>query len=233
MRQQGTDIVLQVLHFFKLDDRLRGILNRIAGWSPLDRTNGLKSPSRSNTCEGTRAYSALPLQRALQMNIRMTALKRARNGDWFGRKAIPADVRGAYRAAHGVSREERFRRDSSMAVERAKQELREWDATISRRINTLRAARRGEGQSLTQREAHALAGEWYLWFVTQHDERPGSVEQWDLELERLGSAYSRFASNVDERDEVEGWTQMPTRLQGLPKAAKQTSALIEPLVLTV
>ncbi|HEU4378660.1 MAG TPA: hypothetical protein VFR73_08795, partial [Hyphomicrobiaceae bacterium] len=62
------------------------------------------------------------------MNIRMTALRRAPNGDWFSRKAIPADVRDAYRAVHGVSQEERFRRAASMPVERAKQEFREWDA---------------------------------------------------------------------------------------------------------
>ena len=70
------------------------------------------------------------------MTVRMTTLRRARNGDWLSRKAIPADVREAYRAAHGVSQEERFRRDASMPVERAKQELREWDATISGRINS-------------------------------------------------------------------------------------------------
>jgi hypothetical protein len=144
------------------------------------------------------------------MTVRMTTLRRARNGDWMSRKAIPADVREAYRAAHGVSQEERFRRNASMTVERAKQELREWDATISGRINTLRAARRGEGQSLTQREAHALTGEWYLWFVAQHEDEPGSAEQWDLALERLQSAYDRFApSRGDHLEEDDDWAQSP------------------------
>ena len=157
-----------------------------------------------------KAYSALPLQRALQMTIRMTALRRAQNGDWFSRKAIPADVREAYRAAHGVSQEERFRRDASMPVERAKQELREWDATVSGRINKLRAARRGEGQSLTQREAHALAGEWYLWFVAQHEDAPGTGEGWDLKMECLDSVYERFAPlNADHPDADDAWTQHP------------------------
>ncbi len=40
----------------------------------------------------------------------------------MSRKAIPADAREAYRAAHSVSQEERFRRSASMAVERATQE---------------------------------------------------------------------------------------------------------------
>jgi hypothetical protein len=168
---------------------------------PPSAPSGLKSSSRSNTCEETEAYVALPLQRALQMTIQMTALRRAPNGDWFSRKAIPADVREAYRAAHGVSQEERFRRASSTPVERAKQELREWDATISGRITKLRAARRGEGQSLTQREAHALAGEWYLWFVAQHEDAPGTGEWWDFKLECLHSVYDRFAPwNADHPD---------------------------------
>jgi hypothetical protein len=120
---------------------------------------------------------------------------------WFSRKAIPADLREEYRAAYGVSQEERFRRDASMPVERAKQELREWDATISGRINSLRAARAGEGQSLSQREVHALAGEWYLWFVRQHEEEPGSAEQWDFERDRLEDAYGRFVSRNDLSDD--------------------------------
>jgi hypothetical protein len=102
------------------------------------------------------------------MTIAMTTLRRARNGDWLSRKAIPADVRDAYRTAHGISREERFRRSASMPVDRAKQEMREWDAAVSGRIAALRATSRGDGRPLSQREAHALAGAWYL-------NRPGFV----------------------------------------------------------
>jgi integrase len=140
------------------------------------------------------------------MTIPMTTLRRARNGGWLSRKAIPADVREAYRAAHGVSQEERFRRDASMPVERAKQEMREWDATISGRINALRAARRGEGQSLTKRETHALAGEWYLWFVAQHEDEPGTAEHWDLNMGWLEGAYLRFGSvNAGRPDADDDW----------------------------
>jgi hypothetical protein len=97
-----------------------------------------------------------------------------------------------------------------MPVERAKQELREWDATISGRIHTLRTAGRGEGRSLTQREAHALAGEWYLWFVAQHEEEPGTPEQWDLEFERLQGARERFAPwNADHPDADDDWARAP------------------------
>ena len=144
------------------------------------------------------------------MTVRMTTLRRARNGDWLSRKAIPIDVRKAYEAAHGLSREERFRRDASMPVERAKQELREWEATICARINALRTGSNGEGQPLTQREAHGLAGEWYLWFVAQHEDEPGRVEGWDLEKERLDDAYARFAPwDADHTVADDGWTEAP------------------------
>ena len=61
------------------------------------------------------------------MAVAMTTLRRGKNGDWLSRKAIPADVREAYSAAHSISQEERFRRPGTMPLERAKQEMREWD----------------------------------------------------------------------------------------------------------
>lgn len=128
------------------------------------------------------------------MAIPMTTLRRAPNGDWFSRKGIPADVREPYRLAYGVSREELFRRPQGLSVGAAKQELREWDATITARIEALRAARRGEGRGLTHREAHALAGEWFSWFVARYEDEPGGREDWDLERERLDDAYARFSA---------------------------------------
>jgi hypothetical protein len=40
------------------------------------------------------------------------------------------------------------------------------------------AAKRGEGQSLSQRQAFALAGEWYVWYVARHEENLGAPEHW-------------------------------------------------------
>jgi hypothetical protein len=57
------------------------------------------------------ACGALSLPWARQMTVRLTALCGARNGDWVvSRRAILADVGEPYRAAHGLSREERSRR---------------------------------------------------------------------------------------------------------------------------
>jgi hypothetical protein len=46
-------------------------------------------------------------------------------------------------------------------------------------IKALRAKQRGEGHDLTQREARALAGEWYKWFVDQHEDNPGRPRDWE------------------------------------------------------
>ncbi|WP_225767259.1 hypothetical protein [Inquilinus sp. Marseille-Q2685] len=140
----------------------------------------------------------------------MTGLRRAPNSDWFSRKAIPEDVREAYRLAHGVGREERFRRPGSLPQARAVAELRDWDAEISGRIDALRAAREGRGRDLTKREAHALAGDWYGWFIAQHEDEPGEPEGWEVHAERITDAYARFAPvNNDRPAADQGWTTKP------------------------
>src|SRR5580700_11042529 len=104
--------------------------------------------------------SRASLQKALQMAIRMTSLRRAPNGDWF-----------------------------------AKQEFRDWDAEIASRIERLRAEARGEGlPALTHRQAHALAGQWYVWMVGQYEEEPGDPEQWDLMAEEFERASTTFTN---------------------------------------
>jgi integrase len=135
------------------------------------------------------------------MTIRMTSLRRAPNGDWFARRMIPEDVREAYRVAFGVSQEARFRSPAGTREGQAKQEFRDWDAEIASRIERMRAEARGEGlPSLTHRQAHALAGQWYVWWVDQYEEEPGDLEQWDLMADAYETAISQF-SRGDEDDD--------------------------------
>jgi hypothetical protein len=136
------------------------------------------------------------------MTIRMTTLRRAPNGDWFARRMIPEDVREAYRAAFRVSQEARFRSPAGTREGQAKQEFRDWDAEVASRIERLRAEARGEGlPSLTHRQAHALAGEWWIWFVGQYEEEPGSQEQWDLMAEEFETSLTKFSRALDDREE--------------------------------
>ena len=159
------------------------------------------------------------------MAVPMTSLSRAPNGDWFARKGIPKDVREAYKRAFGVSQEERFRRPGSLSTGSAKAELRDWDAAITGRIEALRAAARGEGRSLTHREAHGLAGQWYAWFVSRHEGEPDSPERWDHFHEALEDARSRF-SRVDSSPHT------PDQPEESPAARRHIRGVVGELGLT-
>jgi integrase len=131
----------------------------------------------------------------------MTTLRRAPNGDWLSRKMIPEDVRDAYKATFGVSQEARFRAPGSTRLDTAKQQFRDWDAEVTSRIDRLRAQAKGEGlPSLTQRQAHALAGRWYAWFTKQHEDNPGDPEDWARCFDQYEAAASAFDNRLDERD---------------------------------
>lgn len=80
---------------------------------------------------------------------------------------------------YGVRWEELFRAPPDCTPQRAKVLRAEWEAEIENRIAALRANQRGEGRDLTQRQAHALAGEWYRWFIGPHEENPGKPDHWD------------------------------------------------------
>jgi len=144
------------------------------------------------------------------MTIRMTTLRRAPNGDWFSRRLIPEDVREAYKVAFGVSQEARFRSPAGTREGQAKQEFRDWDAEIASRIERLRAETRGEGlPSLTHRQVHVLAGQWYVWTVDQYEEEPGNPEQWDLMAEEYETSFTKFMRG--DEDDHTPWTPAQRR----------------------
>src|SRR5688572_7593166 len=98
------------------------------------------------------------------MNLPMPTLTRAKNGDWFARKAIPAVLRERYGNAHRVNREELFRWPSSASPAEAKRAYGDWLSRIEGQIEAVRTASTGRATiTLTHRELHDLAGRWYLW----------------------------------------------------------------------
>jgi integrase len=146
--------------------------------------------------------------------IRMTTLSRAKNGDWFARKRIPEDIRKAYETAHGPGRtEERFRLPASLPQGAAVQEFRDWDAEVSSRIERLRLRKRGEGEpSLTPRQAHALAGQWYSWFLALHEEDPGTADEWGIVADEYEATYLRFHSRDEHTDLLQQEDEQPRTL---------------------
>jgi hypothetical protein len=99
----------------------------------------------------------------------MVALKRRKTGGYAARKVIPKDVREDYAALYGTAWEEKLTIPAGTPPHEAKARHGEWLAIIETRISRLRAAKNGERQSLTRRDAQALAGEWYRWFIAQNE----------------------------------------------------------------
>ena len=120
--------------------------------------------------------------------------------DFIARKGIPADIRDEYFRLFGVRWEERLTLPAQTPRHEAKTRLGEWTAEIETRIETLRAAARGDGQPLTHRNAHALAGRWYKWYVAQYEDDPGRPERWHELSEQL--AWNVLRPQAPEEYEV-------------------------------
>ncbi|MGB3831398.1 MAG: hypothetical protein WA975_06005 [Mesorhizobium sp.] len=131
------------------------------------------------------------------MTVTMTGLRRAKNGDWFSRKAIPDDVRDAY----GVRREERFRLSTDKSPGEAKAAFAEWLADIEGRIGALRAATTGKALELSHRQLHDIAGRWYDWFILQHTDDQEPVEAWEIRMDRYQDAVEAFDNGEHHDDE--------------------------------
>jgi len=115
----------------------------------------------------------------------MVSLKLSKNGKWIARKGIPADAREEYKRLYSVSQEAILRLPAGTSKPQAKAQLGQWLAEVETRIERIRAATKGEGSPLTQRNALALSGRWYDWFLARHDDDPGSPEHWSDRKEHL------------------------------------------------
>ncbi len=95
-----------------------------------------------------------------------TKLASTNKGGFIARKVIPFDVRDEYAKLYGQRTEERLN-TGPLPISLARAKHREWSSEIEARIANIRAARKGEGRTLTPKEARALAGEWYHWFTVR------------------------------------------------------------------
>jgi integrase len=98
----------------------------------------------------------------------MVSLRQDTQGNFSARKRLPDDVREEYGRRHGQRFEAKFFAAASTGAALAKRLFREWQDEVDARIEAIRAERTGEGISLTPRQARALAGEWYEWFIARH-----------------------------------------------------------------
>jgi hypothetical protein len=151
------------------------------------------------------------------MLFRMTTPRISKSRAITVRKGIPEDVRAEYQRLYGQLWEAKLTLPAGMKPQEAKVRSSEFIAEVETRIATLRAAQRAEGQSLTQRQALALAGEWYAWYVARHEENPGTVERWqmmwDVLIDRLEDCGPDWVIEEGWRD-LE-WTKEPEVRAGM------------------
>src|SRR3979490_2108916 len=112
------------------------------------------------------------------MAILMVSLNPTKTGEFVARKAIPKEARAEYKRLYGVSREALLRIPAGAPKAQAKALHGQWLAEVETGIKRIRAATKGEGQPLTKLNALALAGRWYVWFVAQYEDDPGSQDIW-------------------------------------------------------
>jgi integrase len=137
----------------------------------------------------------------------MVALNKV-DGRWFARKVIPKDVREDYQRLFGVRREAHFKLPADTPKHEAKARHGEFVAEIETRIATLRARRNGEGQPLTRINAIALAGRWYLWFLKQYEDDPGTAKRWRQTFDYFVDVI-RDAEPDDHREQREQYPHHP------------------------
>ncbi len=149
----------------------------------------------ASTCWIYRPFDVLSIQRTTTVGsvFSVSRLVRSSSGAWKSRKALPASIRSEYQRLYGERSRSRskfaweaiFSEPASTPFHRAKVLHAEWLALVNRRIEALKGARASEGVELSQRDADALAGEWYRWFIGFHLDNPGSPKRWSSLRETL------------------------------------------------
>ncbi|MGB6416110.1 MAG: hypothetical protein WBF50_05840, partial [Pseudolabrys sp.] len=128
------------------------------------------------------------------MSRTATKLAPAGRGGFIARKVIPADVRDEYAKLYGPHVEERLN-TGPLPVVLARAKHREWLSEIEARIANIRAARKGEGRILTPKDARALAGEWYHWYVAR-EANSWPVDVWNDYHARMIEELQAAAINI-------------------------------------
>ncbi len=161
------------------------------------------------------------------MPFAVVRMKRAKSGAYLARKAIPEDVRDEYKRLYGQRREAKFSLPASTDPREAKAKYVEWLSTVEGRLKAIREKRVGVARSLSEREALALAGEWYGAFIALHEENPGAAERWDeyfwIIIDRLSE--HRPVSIAGDETNISSWIRDPAVREGIrPALAEETGA---------
>jgi hypothetical protein len=158
------------------------------------------------------------------MPFGMAALNRSKSGAYTARKGIPKDVQEEYERLYGHRWEAKLTLPATLKPAEAKARYGEWLTEVETRIDTIRARRNGNRQALSQKQARALAGEWYRWFIAQHEDNPGVPERWRQNFWALIDRLEELAPDsvlANNRKDLD-WIRDPDVLNGIrPAMAKE------------
>lgn len=132
-----------------------------------------------------------------------------KGGGFTARKRIPEDAQADYERLYRVRWEARLSIEPGTPALLARAKHREWLTDIEGRIANIRAEHKGAGRSLTPKEARALAGAWYHWFVERHIQNAQSATYWEDLKGRVGDTLrdELLFQEGDELDDV--WERSP------------------------
>ncbi len=147
----------------------------------------------------------------------MAHLHQKTNGSYSARRRLPEDVREEYGRLYGARFEAKFSAPASVGRQVAGQKFRTWDAEITQRIETIRRVLRGEGIDLDRKQAVALAGEWYKWFVASHEATVGEPIAYEEALWDIIEAMRDFAPDEIREQPLKEmeWTRDPAVRAGV------------------
>jgi integrase len=124
-----------------------------------------------------------------------------KSGALRARKRIPNAVRDEYARLYGVRHEAKFYASADTPTHEQRRLFSEWLSTVEGQIAAIIAARNGDGITLTPRDARALAGEWYEWFVGRH---PGRDPQtWEELRDDIHDAFTAAIHDADLENALE------------------------------
>jgi hypothetical protein len=146
------------------------------------------------------------------MGMRMVGLTRPKSGGWRARKGIPADVGAAYAKLFGPRWSAKWSAPAATSPTDAKGRYATWLAEVEQRIASIRAGQAGRGVTLTHKQAHALAGEWYLWFTARH-EGAAAGETFDACVEQIEDQYP--SAMWEGRYDLDEWLEEPAVRSGI------------------
>jgi integrase len=139
------------------------------------------------------------------MPFGMAALTRSKSGAYTARKVIPKDVQDEYEHLFGQRWEVKLTLPATLTPAEAKAQYGEWLTEVETRIETIRAGQNGNRQSLSQKQARALAGEWYRGFIALHEDNPGGKERW---AQNFWALVSRLEEHAPESVLANSWKNL-------------------------